>query len=372
VRTVSSAVLVTSSFLPGRGGIESYLAQLCSELAPRVAVLAPARREGRTIPDDLTYPAHRYSGSMLVPRPAIARAIIAAAQNEGTDKILFGTPWPLALLGPRLRRAGLRYAVIVHGAELLVPGAIPLLRSRLARALGGADLVLAVSNFTAGQTAGLLQRHGVRVPPIELLRARVDLERFRPDVDTGSVRARYGIPADERMVLAFGRLVRRKGIHRLIHVIGELPATAVVAGTGPQLKSLRRLATKLGAPVVFTGRVAEADAPALFAAADVFALPVADRWWGLDVEGLGVVLLEAAACHTPCVTGASGGTPEAVIDGETGFVIDARDAGALRERIAYLLGDPETAQKIGRAGRRYVADEFANRPLPEALLNWLM
>ncbi len=123
--------------------------------------------------------------------------------------------------------------------------------------------------------------------------------------------------------------------------------------------------------MIFLDRVAEDDAPALFAAADVFALPVADRWFGLDIEGLGVVLLEAAACGTACVTGISGGTPEAVVDGETGYVIDATDRGRLVSSLATLLEDREQADVMGANGRAYVHHEFAARRLPPSFLDWL-
>src|SRR5919106_2624363 len=200
---MADALMVSSSFLPGRGGIESYLAALCSELAPRVAVLAPARREGKPIPDGLGYESVGYPGSMLVPTGRIADSIIESVRKIGTDRILFGTPWPLVLLAPKLRRAGLRYAVIVHGAELLVPAAVPFVRGRLARALSGADLLLPVSEFTADKIRTLLRSPA----PIELLRARVDLTRFTPEAPGADARVKLGIRSEGRVILVFGRLV---------------------------------------------------------------------------------------------------------------------------------------------------------------------
>ena len=366
---MSDALMVSSSFLPGRGGIESYLAALCSELAPRVAVFAPARRDGKPIPDDLGYETAGFPGTMVVPSRRITRSIIENARRLGTDKILVGTPWPLVLLAPNLRRAGLRYAVIVHGAELLVPAAIPIVRGRLGAALAGADLLLPVSEFTAGKIRALIDSP----PPIELLRARVDLSRFTPGAPGAEARMRLGIRSDQRMILVFGRLVRRKGVHRLIDVLPEVrrrvPDTVfVVAGTGPER---RRLERRAGQGVIFAGRVDDDDAPGVYAAADVFCLPVADRWFGLDTEGLGVVLLEAAACESPCVTGRSGGTPEAVVEGETGFVIDARDPRALVDALCAVLEEQETARSMGRQGREHVITEFSNRRLPERLMQWL-
>jgi phosphatidylinositol alpha-1,6-mannosyltransferase len=373
---MTKALVVTSSFLPGHGGIESFLAQLMAELRPQCAVLAPARRDGKAVPGDLGYPVIGYPGSMLVPTRKVADKVAELANRYDTDRVLFGTPWPLSLLGPRLARAGLRYAVIVHGAELLVPSAVPVVRARLGRALAGADLLLPVSHFTARNVQQLIGRHASTVPPIEILRPRVDLDRFHPDADATAVRRKLGIDEGARVVLAFGRLVRRKGVHRLVHAMPEVrrhagDAVLVVAGTGPRERSLHSLARRTHSQVVFTGRVDDADTPALYATADVFALPVADRFFGLDVEGLGVVLLEASACETPCVTGRSGGTPEAVINERTGFVVDGRQVGQLVDRISLLLKEPARAQEMGRAARRHVATEFSRRSLPAKLIEWL-
>lgn len=367
--------MVSSSFLPGRGGIETYLAELCGALAPRLAVLAPARRGRVPLPRDLPYETRAFRGRLFVPGPRAARATIAAARDLGVHRVLFGTPWPQVLTAPRLRRAGLRYAAIVHGAELLVPAAVPVVRRRLLAALAGADLLLPVSLFTAQRTRELLEEAGERVPPMAVLRARVDLERFRPAAGRDEARARLSIPAGAPVVLCFGRMVARKGIDRLVRALPDVAAAApdvtlVLAGAGPEEKALRRAAARVPQRVVFAGRVPDEEAAGLYAAADVFALPVADRWRGLDTEGLGVVLLEASACEVPCVTGRSGGTPEAVVDGVTGLVIDARDRERLTGAIVRLLEDRDLARRMGRAGRRHVSEEFGGR-IPEALTQWL-
>jgi phosphatidylinositol alpha-1,6-mannosyltransferase len=367
------ALLVTSSFLPGSGGIESFLATLCDVLAPRVAVLAPPRRDGRALPRDLPYETIAGPPAMQWPRRKVLDAIVASAHRLGTDRILFGTPWPLGLLGPSVAARGLRYAAIVHGAELLVPAAIPLLGRRLGNALARAELLLPVSAFTESKVRAAVASTGQPRPPIERLYARVDLHRWHPAAGAG-VRHGLGL-SGAPVVLCLGRLVRRKGVHRLIDLMPRIEQTVpgavlVVAGTGPQERALRRRAAGRGR-VIFTGRVPESDAPGLVAAADVFAFPVADRWGGLDTEGLGVVLLEAAACETPCVTGRSGGTPEAVIDGVTGYVVDARDGDALVERIGGLLADPSRAAEMGKRARAHVAKTFSADLPPAPLVRWL-
>jgi phosphatidylinositol alpha-1,6-mannosyltransferase len=249
------------------------------------------------------------------------------------------------------------------------------MRTRIAKALLDADLILPVSNHTADKLRAFLDKRDDVIPPIATLRPRVDLDRFHPGVSTSTIRKRLKIEDGTPIVLAFGRLVPRKGTHRLILAMREVrrqvpSAVLVIAGTGPQEGRLRRLAVN-DDWVIFAERVPDEDAPALYAAADIFALPVADRWLGLEIEGLGVVLLEAGAAATPAITGRSGGTPEAVIDGETGFVINAHREEELEEKIVWLLTNPVDANRMGVWGHAHVRRGFSEAPLPAPLIEWL-
>ena len=372
---MTDALVVTSSFLPGRGGIESYLAALCEEVAPRLAVMAPRERDGLPLPMDLPYRTVPGPPLMLVPRPTVARAIVDAAGEIGVERVVFGTPWPLVLVAPALARAGIVYSIIAHGAELVAPSVAPGVSWRLAQALEGADALFAVSDYTANKMTEFLSRRGRQVPPVDILRARVDVERFRTDLEVAEARERYGVGPDDKVILCFGRLVARKGIDRLIAALPAIrrrvpEAVLVVAGTGPQEDDLKKKAAEVGR-VIFTGRVPAEVAPNVYAMADVFALAVVDRYRGLEIEGLGIVLLEAAACGVPCVTGRSGGTPEAVVDGSTGFVIDATDPAQLVDRIAGLLENPHLAKQMGEAGRKHVIEHFYETSRLRPLLEWL-
>lgn len=373
---MARALLVTSSFLPGRGGIESYLAQLCSALSPSLAVLAPRTRNGKPLPSDLGYPLTGFARQFLIPGPQTLRLIEETAARYGTKHILFGTPWPMALLGPALKQRGYSYASVIHGAETTVPGAIPGLGKLVAASLAAADLLLPVSHYTGDRVRTLLDKYEQPHPPFERLPARVDLDRFHPRIETRQIRDNLGLSGSDKVVLSFGRLARRKGVHRLIEawpaISAAVPEAAlVVAGTGPRARYLKRLARVNHVTVTFPGRVSDEHAPALYASASVFAFPVVDRWFGLEGEGLGIVLVEAQASEVPCVTGRSGGTPEAVIDGVTGFVVEASDQRSLAEKVTSLLQDGSLAQRMGHAGRRHVTANFSDRSLPEAFSQWL-
>jgi phosphatidylinositol alpha-1,6-mannosyltransferase len=192
----------------------------------------------------------------------------------------------------------------------------------------------------------------------------VDVDTFHPGVDGSEVRKRYGL-ADRPVIVCVSRLVPRKGQDMLIRALPAIrrrvPGAALLLGSGgPYRKKLGQLARDQGveADVVFTGSVPWAELPALYAAGDVYAMPCRTRAAGLDVEGLGIVYLEASATGLPVVAGDSGGAPDAVLEGETGYVVPGRDVAAIAGRIADLLGDPERARAMGAAGRCWVEREW--------------
>jgi phosphatidylinositol alpha-1,6-mannosyltransferase len=192
----------------------------------------------------------------------------------------------------------------------------------------------------------------------------VDVDAFHPGVDGSAVRARWGL-SDRPVIVCVSRLVPRKGQDMLIRALPAIrrrvPGAALLLGSGgPDRQRLERLAREQGveSDVVFTGSVPWAELPALFAAGDVYAMPCRTRAAGLDVEGLGIVYLEASATGMPVVGGDSGGAPDAVREGETGYVVGGRDLAALTERLVELLSDPVKAKAMGAAGREWVEREW--------------
>jgi phosphatidylinositol alpha-1,6-mannosyltransferase len=264
------------------------------------------------------------------------------------------------LLAPTLRAAGARRVVATtHGHE---GGwaALPVARALLRRIGVGADVVTYLGDYFRARLDPVVGK----VTRLERLAPGVDVDTFRPDVDGAAVRARYGL-AGRPVVVCVSRLVPRKGQDTLVRALPAIRrrvpgAALLVVGSGPYETRLRRLAADVGVTdaVTLTGAVPGEDLPAHFAAGDVFAMPCRTRRGGLDVEGLGIVYLEASATGLPVVAGRSGGAPDAVLDGVTGSVVDGRDVADVADRVADLLADPAAAAAMGGAGRAWVEREW--------------
>jgi phosphatidylinositol alpha-1,6-mannosyltransferase len=261
----------------------------------------------------------------------------------------------------------LPYAVVLHGAEITIPGRLPGSRSLLARVIEGADLLIAAGGYP--QAEALRATGGRGLPPSVQIPPGVDTVRFVPlaPIERASTRARLALPASGPLVLSVSRLVPRKGMDTLIEAAARLERggrypqlTVVIAGSGRDRARLDRLIRRTGAPVRLIGRVPSPDLPALYACADVFALCCRSRWGGLEQEGFGIVFLEAAASGVPAVAGDSGGAAEAVVDGETGIVVaDPNDVTAVAAAIDRLLSDPGLAGRQGQAARQRAEAHFA-------------
>ena len=197
--------------------------------------------------------------------------------------------------------------------------------------------------------------------------AAARMVRLAPGVDVAAFRdARPAeVPAGGPIVLCVSRLVPRKGQDTLIRAWPAVRqahpgARLLLVGGGPYRDTLERLAGELGVSgsVPFTGSVPDGALPGYYAASDVFAMPCRTRRAGLDVEGLGIVYLEASAAGLPVISGDSGGAPDAVLDGETGYVVPGRSVTALAERITGLLADPDRARAMGQRGLAWVEQEW--------------
>jgi phosphatidylinositol alpha-1,6-mannosyltransferase len=355
-------LLVTNDFPPKVGGIQSYLGELWRRLpADRTAVLTTAYPGAAEFDERQPMRVIRSRHRVLLPTPAVRREIERVGDDVGADLLVLDPALPLGLLGPRLRRP---YAVVLHGAEVTVPGRLPGSRAALRRVLVGASHVIAAGGYPADEARRVA---GADMPPTTIVPPGVDTDRFQPPTDNQrlAVRALLGVAADEELVVGVSRLVPRKGMDVLIEAAADLARqrprlVVVVAGAGRDRPRLERLAARRQAPVRFLGRVPDDQLPALLGAADVFAMVCRNRWAGLEQEGFGIVFLEAAACGVPQVAGDSGGAAEAVVDGETGIVVrDPRNTAEVAHALRRLLDDPELRARMGKAARARAEREFA-------------
>ncbi|HLA67545.1 MAG TPA: glycosyltransferase family 4 protein [Acidimicrobiia bacterium] len=332
-------LLVTNDYPPKPGGIQQYLAGLVGSLPAEVRVLAPRD-------DDATPGVNRDRRRFMWPTRRVRWWVRTEVEDFDPDIVLFGAPYPLAQMGPDLRRqTGVPYGVLCHGAEITLPAAFPVTRSIVRYPLRRADVVFAVSRFTTHRVERLVGR------PVRTVGAGVD-PAFAPGLRPGGV----------SVVGCVSRFVPRKGQRRVIEALASLRIDGLAieglfVGAGRDETALRRLADRLGVPCRFEVRVPYHRLPGLYREMSVFAMPCRSRWFGLEVEGLGVVYLEAAATGLAVIAGDSGGAPETVLPGVTGFVVDRTDA--LVEALRILIEDPALATTMGRQGRRRIVDEWS-------------
>ncbi|CAN5200454.1 GDP-mannose-dependent alpha-(1-6)-phosphatidylinositol monomannoside mannosyltransferase [soil metagenome] len=349
---------VTNDLPPRAGGIEQYLANVLARLDPTATRVLTSRAPGDAAHDaTLAYRVDRLGRRPLLPTRGLLDAVRAAAEDHGAEVVVFGAAWPLASLAVRLGRLTL---ALTHGHEagMTRVGLGPTVR----HSLRGVDAVGVISAYTRAALAPWLPA----ATAVHWLPPGVDVDAFHPDVDGAPVRARLGVGATQPLVMCVARLVARKGQDALVRawpaVSDRVPgARLVLAGTGPLRGRLEaRVRTlRVAEAVTLAGPVAWADLPAFHAAADVFAMPCRTRLGGLDVEGLGIVYLEAQACGRPVVAGRSGGAAEAVLPGQTGLVVDGRSTAELAAAVVDLLEDPPRRRRMGGAGRAFVAGRFA-------------
>lgn len=354
---MSASLLVTNDFPPKVGGIQSYLYELWRRLpASDTTVLTTAYDGADAWDRSQSFPIVRTSERLLLPTRSMRRRVDAAASEVQAGVVFLDPMLPLGMIGPRLRSAP--YVVIAHGAEITVYGAVPGFGAMGRRVLREAAGVVAAGQYPA-RMAEKVARCGL---PTLVVPPGVDAQRFTPlDHEARlATRERLGLPIDVPLVLGVSRLVPRKGFDVVIDAVSQLDSVHLaLAGGGRDRERLQRRARSLGERAHFLGRVSDDDLPALYASADVFAMACRDRWAGLEAEGFGIVFLEAAACGVPSVAGRSGGSHEAVLDGETGYVVEPRDVGAVRDALARLLGDDQLRSRLGAAARRRADQAFS-------------
>jgi len=366
---VARHLLVTNDFPPKIGGIQNYLWELWRRLPPDEVVVHTTPYKGAAAFDaEQAYEIVRSPEPWLLPQPLLARRVDQLAREHDVELVVIDPAVPAGLIGPHLSTP---YAVVLHGAEVTIPGRLPVSRQLLNHALGNAVGAIAAGGYPADEAARSLGRTlpTVVVPP------GVDTSRFVP-LDAAARRAareRLGLPVDGPLVVSVSRLVPRKGMDTLIRAAARLQDRhrdlhVAIAGTGRDTKRLSGLVDELDAPVTLLGRMSDDDMPDIYGCGDVFAMLCRTRWNGLEQEGFGIVFLEAAAAGVPQLAGRSGGAHEAVEHDVTGLVLDdPDDPDAAADALHRLLDDPDRRASMAAAGRRRAEEEFDYDVLAERL-----
>ncbi|MEU4109315.1 glycosyltransferase family 4 protein [Streptomyces sp. NPDC027717] len=372
-------LIVTNDFPPRPGGIQAFLHNMALRLDPdRLVVYASTWKRGRegaeaTAAFDAEQPftVVRDRTTMLLPTPGATRRAAGLLREHGCTSVWFGAAAPLGLMAPALRQAGAeRLVATTHGHEAGW-AQLPAARQLLRRIGESTDTLTYLGEYTRSRIASALTPEAagrmVQLPP------GVDEKTFHPGSGGDEVRARLGL-TDRPVVVCVSRLVPRKGQDTLIRAMPQIlaaepDAVLLIVGGGPYEADLRRLAAETGVAdsVRFTGAVPWDELPAHYGAGDVFAMPCRTRRGGLDVEGLGIVYLEASATGLPVVAGDSGGAPDAVLDGETGWVVRGGEPGEAAERITALLADEGLRRRMGERGRQWVEEKWRWDLLAERL-----
>lgn len=356
-------LVVTNDFPPRPGGIQSFVHGVVSRLPPDQVVVLTSRWRGCEQWDaEQPFAVVRHDTSVLLPRPDVRRHAIELLREHDCTAVWFGAAAPLGLLAPSLRGAGAeRLIATTHGHEVGW-AALPVARSLLRRIASNLDVMTYLGDYTRSRLASAVAPYDDR---LRRLVPGVDTELFHPDAGGAELRAGLGL-ADRPVIVCVSRLMPRKGQDSLISALPEIrrrvpDAALVLVGGGPSRSRLHRLAQHHGVAghVVFSGSVTHSELPAWYGVGDVFAMPCRRRLGGLDVEGLGMVFLEAAACGLPVVAGISGGSVDAVLDGETGRLVDGDSVDQIASTLVVLLSNPPHAAALGARGRQWVAEQWS-------------
>ena len=359
-------LLITNDLGPHLGGIETFLLGLLGELKGEEIIIYTSKQSGSedfdlVLAKKMGVKILRDRAKILLPTPRVVRNIRGVIKEFNCEIAWFGAAAPLALMAQKLKKYGInRTIAITHGHEVWW-AKLPFFR-RAMRSIGnGCDVVTYLGSYTRDAIEGALGEH----PELVQIAPGIALDVFTPGPKPADLVERYRIK-NVPTILCVGRLVKRKGQDKLISALPKIKeefpnVKLLVVGEGPLGKKLFKLVKKLGLEdnVIFTGRVSYEELPKYFRVGDIFAMPARTRNFGLEVEGLGIVYLEASATGLPVIVGSSGGAPDALIQGETGYVVDGRNTLEIARQISYLIRDPESARRLGAKGRDWIESNWS-------------
>ena len=356
-------LFVTNDFGPRAGGIETFIVGLIERL-PKNSVVIYTSQQGDTSKYDADWKNNfgaiviRDKSKILLPTPRVNRLAARIARENKTEIACFGAAAPLGIMAPTLRRAGVRRIVsLTHGHEVWWAKVFPftLAMRRIGNTVDGLSYLGEFTKQAIARSLSATAKNAmVRISP------GIDTDHFAPTLKSLELRKELGLER-KQVIVSVGRLVHRKGQDRLIQALPLIQASQpdahlLLIGEGPYRAKLEEFVRvkKVEKSVTFIGRVPYAQLPTYIGVGDIFAMPSRSRSFGLEVEGLGIVYLEASSCGLPVIVGNSGGAPDAVLAGETGLVVDGTNVGQIASAVISLLSDPQSAKNMGKRGREWI------------------
>ena len=365
--STSPILCITNDFGPRAGGIETFIIGLIERM-PKNSVIVYTSSQKDSEPFDRAWSENygveviRDKSTILLPSFRVGRAVRRIARERQITRAFFGAAAPLALLAQGLRRAGVtRIVSLTHGHEVWWAKLWPF-SFAIHRIGAGTDHLTYLGNYTKSEISRALSQSAqdamVRIAP------GIDTNHFAPQSNSAALRDELGL-THKKVIVSVGRLVHRKGQDTLIEALPEIlmhipDAHLLFIGEGPYKDYLVKRAAELqlSHAVTFIGRIQYADLPRYICVGDIFAMPSRSRLAGLEVEGLGIVYLEASACGLAVIGGKSGGAPDAVLEAETGFSVDGTSPHEVADAAITLLQDPVLASGMGSRGRQWIIDEW--------------
>ena len=363
---VATTLFITNDFGPRAGGIETFVHGLVERL-PKGSVIVYTSAQVNSAEFDSKWlrdygvEVIRDRSKILLPTPRVIKACKQLIESRKLTKVAFGAAAPLGVMARAMRRAGAQKIVaLTHGHEVWW-AKVPPFSFALRFMSRHIDAITYLGEYTKGEISKALSQ--AEISKLVQIAPGIDVEHFVP-TDSSKLRAELGL-ADKSVIISVGRLVHRKGQDKLIAALPAIKVAVpnvhlVLVGVGPHQDYLEKLALKLNVSdcITFIGRINYAELPKYICIGDIFAMPSRSRFFGLEVEGLGIVYLEASSCGLPVVGGKSGGAPDAVLIGETGLVVDGTKPAEIAEACIELLNNPELCVLMGAAGRAWIIENW--------------
>ena len=360
-------LLITNDFGPRTGGIETFVIGLLERITGHHVTIFTSK-QGNTDAYDQNWSVNfgvrviRDRSKILLPSLRVTLAAKKIAEANNIDVVIFGAAAPLALMSSSLRKSGVKKIIaLTHGHEVWWAKIFPF-NLAIKRIGKGVDHLTYLGEFTRQAISKALTDKSIK--EMVKIAPGIDTSHFIPQPDAMQKRKELGL-LEKKIIISVGRLVHRKGQDRLIEampaILQKIPnAHLLIVGEGPYKNHLEKLVKKLSLKenVTFAGRITYDNLPSYLSAADLFAMPSRSRFFGLEVEGLGIVYLEASACGIPVIAGNSGGAPDAVLEGVTGFCVEGTNVAEIAAAVIEICSDAERASRMGAAGRNWIVDQW--------------